>query len=127
MHEERDSTAGPGRGSDELESTPSAVVRTVGGELEAEAIRTALESAGIPVRIKMESVAKLIAVTVDGLGKVEVLVPPERLEEARAVLDSVVDPDELVEEALAGSERSEDPSEGTDGRAADARRDTEDA
>lgn len=127
MDEGRDNTAGPGRGSDELAGTPSAVVRTVGGELEAEAIRTALESAGIPVRIKMESVAKLIAVTVDGLGKVEVLVPPERLEEARAVLDSVVDPDELVEEALGGSERAESAPGGADGGATEARDDAEDA
>ena len=81
-------------------SPPTAVVRTVSGEPEAEAIRTALESAGIPVRIKMESVARLIAVTVDGLGKVEVLVPPDRVEEARAILASAVDPDELAEEAL---------------------------
>ncbi len=89
----------PGDAGDE--SQPTAVVRTVAGELEAEAIRTALESAGIPVRIKMESVAKLIAVTVDGLGKVEVLVPPARLDEARDILATVIDQDELAEEALA--------------------------
>jgi hypothetical protein len=86
------------------DDTPTAVARTVSGELEAEAIRSALESAGIPVRIKMESVARLIAVTVDGLGKVEVLVPPDRLDEALAVLESVVDPDELAQEALSSGD-----------------------
>ena len=102
MHDEREngsSEVQPDGAGDE--SQPSAVVRTVSGELEAEAIRTALESAGIPVRIKMESVARLIAVTVDGLGKVEVLVPPARLEEARDLLATVVDQDQLAEEALA--------------------------
>ncbi len=102
MHDEheRGSTGMQPDGASD-ESRPTAVVRTVGGELEAEAIRTALESAGIPVHIKMESVARLIAVTVDGLGKVEVLVPPDRLDEARDILAAVVDQDDLAEEALA--------------------------
>ena len=103
MREEHENGSdGMRTGGDEGETLPTAVVRTVGGELEAEAIRTALESAGIPVRVKMESVAKLIAVTVDGLGKVELLVPHDRLEEAREILAAEVDQDELVEKALAG-------------------------
>ncbi len=104
------------------DNRPSAVVRTVSGELEAEAIRTALESAGIPVRIKMESVARLIAVTVDGLGKVEVLVPPARIEEARGILATVVDQDELAKEALScgdgarpvGAGATAEPDDGTE-------------
>jgi len=105
------------------DSRPSAVVRTVSGELEAEAIRTALESAGIPVQIKMESVARLIAVTVDGLGKVEVLVPPARLEEARNILAAVVDQEELAEEALACG----DDAVATGAGAADSRDDGSEA
>ena len=101
MCDERENGSSEMRPDDACDdSRPSAVVRTVSGELEAEAIRTALESAGIPVRIKMESVARLIAVTVDGLGKVEVLVPPARLDEARGILETVVDQDELAAEAL---------------------------
>ncbi|MCD4690898.1 DUF2007 domain-containing protein [bacterium] len=87
---------------------PAAVACTVAGEMEAEAVRTALESAGIPVRIKMESVTKLIAVTVDGLGAVEVLVPPGRLDEAKAILASTIDQDELTAQALAGATDDED-------------------
>jgi len=110
MRDERDSGEPRAQDDGAHEERPAngthatAVARTVSGELEAEAIRTALESAGIPVRIKMESVAKLIAVTVDGLGKVEVLVPPDRLDEARRILDSVIDPDELEAQALSSSD-----------------------
>jgi len=110
MHDEPergDSAVRPDGASDG--GSPTAVVRTVAGELEAETIRTALESAGIPVQIKMESVAKIIALTVDGLGKVDVLVPPERIEEARDILATIIDQDALAEEALACSD--DDPED----------------
>ncbi len=86
---------------------PMAVVRTVSGELEAETIRSALESAGIPARIKMESVAKVITLTVDGLGKVEILVPEDRLDEANEILSSAVDLDRLEDEAMSGIDRED--------------------
>ncbi|MBI5305412.1 MAG: DUF2007 domain-containing protein [Chloroflexi bacterium] len=63
------------------------VVYTSPGMLTAETIKNKLESAGIPAMLKYESVGRIIGLTVDGLGQVEVLVPREREEEARALLE----------------------------------------
>ncbi len=71
------------------------VVCTASGEMEAEGIRSALEAAGIPVMLKYEAAARYYPVTVDGLGAVEVVVPADRLEEARTILDT---PAETIEE-----------------------------
>ena len=70
-----------------------AVVYTANGEMEAHGIRTALEAAEIPVHLNFEAAAKLYAVTVDGLGAVKIMVPLDRLEEARAIIET---PAELV-------------------------------
>ena len=64
------------------------VVYTANGEMEAQAIRSALEAAGIPAKLKMEAAQKLFAVTVDGLGAVKVMVPSDRLEEARSIVEN---------------------------------------
>jgi hypothetical protein len=75
-----------------------AVVYVASGEMEALTVKSVLEGAGIEATLKMEAVTKLLAMTIDGLGAVEVLVPAERLDEARAILDTpaevVEDPDE---------------------------------
>ncbi|MEA3409507.1 MAG: DUF2007 domain-containing protein [Candidatus Eisenbacteria bacterium] len=73
------------------------VAYTASGEMEAQAIRAALEAAGIPARLKMEAAQKLFAVTVDGLGAVGVMVPADRLEEARAVIENPATPVEDME------------------------------
>jgi hypothetical protein len=70
-----------------------AIVYTANGEMEAQGIRAALEAAGIPVHLNLEAAAKLYAVTVDGLGAVKVMVPIERLDEAREIIET---PAELV-------------------------------
>jgi hypothetical protein len=56
------------------------------GELEAEVIKGLLESAGIPVLLKYESVGRVYGITVDGLGEVQVVVPEERADEARTLI-----------------------------------------
>ena len=61
------------------------VVYTTQGALRAEIIKGKLESAGIPAIVKVES-QNVIPMTVDGIGKAEVLVPRAREQEARAVL-----------------------------------------
>ncbi len=71
------------------------VVYTASGEMEAHAVRSALEAAGIPAEIKMEAVQQLFAVTVDGLGAVKVMVPADRLEEALSI---VRNPAALIED-----------------------------
>ena len=64
------------------------VAYTANGEMEAQAIRSALEAAGIPAELKMEAAQTLFAVTVDGLGAIKVMVPPDRVEEARSIIEN---------------------------------------
>ena len=57
------------------------------GLLRAQVIKTKLEEAGIPVLLKYESVGPVIGITVDGLGKVRVLVPNQYADVARALIE----------------------------------------
>ena len=68
------------------------VIYTANGEMEAQAIRSALEAAGIPAELKMEAAQQLFAVTVNGLGAVKVMVPADRMEEARSVIENPAAP-----------------------------------
>ncbi len=61
------------------------VVYTSNGPLGAEVVKGKLESAGIPAMLRSEA-QSVFALTVDGMGQVEVLVPKEREEEARELL-----------------------------------------
>jgi hypothetical protein len=65
-----------------------AVAYTANGEAEANGIKSVLEAAGIPAELGISAVTRLFPVTVDGLGAVKVMVPADRLEEARAILDT---------------------------------------
>ena len=58
----------------------------VEGSMEAEIIKSKLESYGIPVLLQYEAAGRIFGITMDGLGKVRVLVPQDLLEEARKVL-----------------------------------------
>jgi hypothetical protein len=73
-------------------SSDMVVVCTTNGEIEAQTIRSALEAAGIPAELRMEAAGTLFAVTVNGLGAVRVVVPSDRLEEARAILENPASP-----------------------------------
>jgi len=68
------------------------VVYTSPGLLTAETIKNKLESAGILVLLQYESVGRIIGLTVDGLGQVEVLVAKEHEDDARALLESDTEP-----------------------------------
>lgn len=59
---------------------------TVAGSMEAEIIKSKLESYQIPVLLKFESAGHIFGITMDGLGKVSVMVPEAFLEEAKKVL-----------------------------------------
>jgi len=61
------------------------VVYTTQGALRAEIIKSKLESAGIPAMIRSES-QSVIPMTVDGIGKAEVLVTKENEQQARELL-----------------------------------------
>ena len=58
------------------------------GQLRAAVIRSALESAGIPVMLQFESIGSTLGLTINGLGRVDVLVPSEWEQEARDLLDA---------------------------------------
>ncbi len=54
----------------------------VEGMVEAEIIKSKLESADIPSLLKFEAVGRLLGITMDGLGKVKILVRSEDLKRA---------------------------------------------
>ena len=56
------------------------------GMMKAQVIKSKLEGAGIPVLLDYESVGAVIGITIDGLGEVRVLVPHDRAEEAKALI-----------------------------------------
>lgn len=72
--------------------TEMTVVYTANGEMEALALKSVLEAAGIPAELDIEAAAKLFVVTVDGLGAVKIKVPADRVEEAKAVLATPAEP-----------------------------------
>lgn len=60
----------------------------VDGMVEAEIIKTKLESFSIPCILKFESAGRLFGITMDGLGKVSVLVSAENLSQAREIIET---------------------------------------
>ena len=76
----------------ESTAVPMALAYTASGEMEAQALRSALVAAGIPAELKISAATKLFAVTVDGLGAVEIMVPVEKLEEAQVIIATPATP-----------------------------------
>jgi hypothetical protein len=62
------------------------VVYKAQGELEANVIKSHLESEGIPVILQYESAGRVFGLTVDGLGEVRILVPHEFADEAKQII-----------------------------------------
>jgi hypothetical protein len=58
----------------------------VEGGMEAEIIKAKLESRQIPVLLQYEVAGRIFGITMDGLGKVRIMVPAAFLEEAREAL-----------------------------------------
>ena len=56
------------------------------GEPEAYIVKGRLESAGIPVLLRYESAGIIYGLTVDGLGQMEIMVPSDLVDEAKALL-----------------------------------------
>ena len=63
----------------------------IDGMMEAEIIKSKLENFEIPCMLKFEAVGRLLGITSDGLGKVQVMVPPEYLEKAKEILNTDTD------------------------------------
>ncbi len=62
------------------------VVYVSQGPLGAEVAKSKLESADIPVMLRFEAVGRALGITVDGLGRVDVLVPRAFEAKAKALL-----------------------------------------
>jgi hypothetical protein len=63
----------------------------VDGMMEAEIIKSKLDNFEIPCMLKFEAVGRLLGITSDGLGKVQVMVPPDYLEKAKEILNTETD------------------------------------
>ncbi len=57
------------------------------GELQASIIKSHLESEGIPVLLKYESLGPVLGVIANGLGQVRILVPSKLAKEAKQIIN----------------------------------------
>lgn len=71
------------------------VVAAVSGMTQANIVAGRLASEGIATRLRYEAAGSIYAITVDGLGEVRILVPPEDWEQARELLSRSYDEGEL--------------------------------
>jgi len=65
------------------------VVFVANGMLEAESVKILLESFGIPAFTNQESAGTVYGLTVGPLGEVEVVVPIEKVKEAKQVIEDM--------------------------------------
>ncbi|MFC1984089.1 putative signal transducing protein [Chloroflexota bacterium] len=70
------------------------IITKVQGDTIANVLKTHLESEGIPVLLQYESLGQDYGITVEsiaveGLGEVRILVPQERAEEARIIIEPI--------------------------------------
>jgi hypothetical protein len=71
------------------------VVHVTSGVIKARIIEGRLEAEGIPVRLQYEPIGEIYAITVDGLGEVQIFVPGQWLEHARRVLEKEYSEEDL--------------------------------
>ena len=62
-------------------------IRVVEGFLEGEILKSKLESFGVPCLLKSETAKRLFGLTLNGLGKVKVVVPKQFKEKAEEILN----------------------------------------
>lgn len=63
------------------------LLEKVSGSMQAEIIRSLLESRDIGIMLSQESAGAVFGFGVGPMAEVDILVPPSQLDEARAVLD----------------------------------------
>lgn len=68
------------------------------GMMEAQIIKSKLDSFEIPCMLKYEAVGRVLGLTQDGLGKVQVMVPIDYFEQAEEILETNGDDEEDTEE-----------------------------
>ena len=64
-------------------------VYTANGMLDAEMIRSFLETAGIPSMLSHESAGTVFGLTLGPMGEVQVMVPADKSEDAKNILDAM--------------------------------------
>ncbi len=69
-----------------MKNTDLKELTAVEGSMEAEIIKSKLESFQIPVLLRFESAGHIFGITMNGLGKVSIMVPESFLEEAKRIL-----------------------------------------
>ena len=67
------------------------VVDVVYGDIKASILKAHLESEGIPVLLKYESLGRVYPLIIDGLGAIKIQVPAEFAEEAKKILQQSAD------------------------------------
>jgi hypothetical protein len=67
------------------------VAFTASGMTNANIVLGRLETEGIPSKLKYEAVGAIYAITIDGLGKVDIMVPAKDMEKAREILARTYD------------------------------------
>jgi len=71
------------------------VIHATSGVIKARIIEGRLVSEGIPVRLQYEPIGEIYAITVDGLGEVQILVPEQWVGHALRVLAKDYSEEEL--------------------------------
>ncbi len=71
-------------------------------QMEAQIIKGHLESEGIPALLSYESASLVYGLTVDGLGKVKIMVPEHLAKEAREVLEISETSDGILQKEAQG-------------------------
>lgn len=66
-------------------------IRTCQGWHVAQIYKSKLEAAGLPVLLKYEALGLVYGITVDGLGRVRIMVPKEYATEAEELLEDVAE------------------------------------
>ena len=66
---------------------PFIAVSTVQGQVAEGQVRAFLEANGIPTQVRGETLRMTHGISIDGLGRVEILVPVDRADEARDLLE----------------------------------------
>ncbi len=69
-----------------MPNTNLVTVYVANGQPEAEIIKGRLETEGVPVMLRYESVGLIYGLTTDGLGQVKVQVPSSLAQEAKEIL-----------------------------------------
>lgn len=70
-------------------------IRSAAGMTEAQLIKGRLEANGIAVRLQYDATGTIFAITIDGLGEVQILVPEETVSQARETLERFFDEADL--------------------------------